>query len=146
MDSTQTEAREPAEETARVRALLRERGVKCTTARLLVLQTLGREPASHLGAAEIRRRITAGGGHLDVSTVYRTLERLVDLDLLHRLEAGGTEAVYGRAGGGHDHAVCEGCGAVADLAVPGLEAALKATEFQIRSLIARGLCPACQAA
>ncbi|MEU4032561.1 Fur family transcriptional regulator [Streptomyces collinus] len=128
------------------REQLRVRGARCTKARLSVLQVLA-ENGGHLGALQIHRRISDGGGHLDVSTVYRTLERLAELGLVHHL-AGTAQATYGLAVHPHHHAVCTGCGVVAQIPVPAvaevLQAAASAMAFRPESLVLSGLCPDCQ--
>ncbi|MEU1460753.1 Fur family transcriptional regulator [Streptomyces sp. NPDC005727] len=141
MTRTATDLRESCREQ------LRARGVRCTSARLSVLQVLA-EDGGHLGAAQIHRRISEAGGRLDVSTVYRTLERLAELGMVHQL-AGTAQASYGLAVEPHHHVVCTGCGAVDQIPAPvvaeALQAAAGVTAFRPESLVLSGLCPGCQA-
>ncbi|MGW0412394.1 Fur family transcriptional regulator [Streptomyces collinus] len=140
MTSSTTDLRE------RCREQLRERGARCTAARLNVLQVLA-EHGGHLGAAQIHRRISEVGGHVEVSTVYRTLERLVELRLVHQL-AGNAQVSFGLAMEAHHHAVCTGCGAIDQIPVAAvaevMRAAASATAYRPEGLVLSGLCPRCQ--
>lgn len=131
----------------RCRQELRARGVRCTSARLAVMCTLA-AGSGHLSATDIHRSISAAGGSLDVSTVYRTLERLTELGLVHQLPVAG-QASYGLVGEPHHHAVCTSCGAIDEIpALPvanALDSAMQATAFRLQSVVLNGLCPACQA-
>ncbi|MFF1344284.1 Fur family transcriptional regulator [Streptomyces sp. NPDC058290] len=129
------------------RQALRARGARCTRARLQVMSVLA-DPDGHLGAAEIHRRITASGGSLETSTVYRTLERLTEPDLVHLLPGHGSEGSYGLAGEPHHHAVRTRCGAVEEVAAHRLARAVgvlaRDTGFRHDALTLTGLCPQCQ--
>ncbi|MGH2544873.1 MAG: Fur family transcriptional regulator [Ardenticatenaceae bacterium] len=52
---------------------------------------------------------------VDLSTVYRTLELLCDLQVLHQL-AGSSPTEFERVAEPHHHLVCQECGAVTPLA------------------------------
>jgi Fur family ferric uptake transcriptional regulator len=147
--SEQRERNDPASEVVRWRAVLREHGVKCTAARLEILRTLDGATEGHLSARQIHRRITEAGGQLDLSTAYRTLERLMELGLVHVLAGRGEEMVYGLSAGAHHHAVCDHCGAVADVQVDGFAETVgdvvRQVGFRLDSLVLRGRCSACQA-
>ncbi|MFF0793737.1 Fur family transcriptional regulator [Streptomyces spiralis] len=131
----------------RSRQQLRARGVRCTSARLAVMGTLAAS-GGHLSATDIHRLISQAGGSLDASTVYRTLERLTELGLVHQLPIA-SQASYGLVGEAHHHAVCTNCGAIDEVPAPlvadALNSAVQATAFRLQSLVLNGLCPTCQA-
>ncbi|HKS49792.1 MAG TPA: Fur family transcriptional regulator [Amycolatopsis sp.] len=132
---------------ARCREELRARRMRFTSARLSIMDTLGAS-TGHLSAAEIHHRISTAGGHLNLSTVYRTLDRLTESGLVHRLP-GQAQVTYGLAVEPHHHAVCNRCGTIQEIPAPALADALRATAkaiaFRPESVVVTGLCPACQA-
>ena len=93
--------------------LLREKGLKATRTRLLVLEILGRAEKPQ-NAASIREQ-AAAQGPVDKVTVYRTLEALFQAGLLDRV--GGERAWHYHLVAGPDHGShppfphCTGCGA-----------------------------------
>jgi Fur family ferric uptake transcriptional regulator len=134
-----------------VRQLLRDAGVKVTTARLLVLRVLS-DADAHLGVQEIHARVNAIAPPIDLSTIYRTVARLEELGLVHSISTS-TEALYGLARRPHHHAVCTQCGRVTELsgapvvaALRGLEAVSGYTLSPGTSLTVHGLCTSCRAA
>jgi len=94
-----------------VAAALRERGGRLTTPRRLVLQALF--ATDDLVPAE---RIAAGtdtGIPLDLTSVYRTLERLEQLGVVRHIHVGHGPGVYGLLSHGErEYLVCEACGKV----------------------------------
>jgi Fur family transcriptional regulator, ferric uptake regulator len=90
---------------------LRRQGGRLTTPRRLVLEALF--AAGDLVTAE---RIAAGtdtGITLDLSSVYRNLERLEELGVVQHIHIGHGPGVYGLlAHGEHEYLVCEVCGRV----------------------------------
>lgn len=90
--------------------------------------------------------------------VYRALERLTDIGLIHRLES--CNAYIACSGPGHARhedeavafAICEGCGSVSEFAADRARAALEAVAtrqgFATReaTIELRGRCAACRAA
>ncbi|MFJ6381353.1 Fur family transcriptional regulator [Kitasatospora sp. NPDC092039] len=129
------------------RRLLREAGARCTGPRLRVLGAI-REHGGHLTVAEIHQRITSDGRNINVSTAYRSVDRLVELGLLHAVRGAGGEFSYGLVGEPHHHALCVECGRIAEfpdrLVAHGLRAAGFHTGFRIEALVVSGLCPDCQ--
>jgi Fur family ferric uptake transcriptional regulator len=132
------------------RQLLRDAGIKVTTARLLVLGVLA-DADGHLGVHDIDARVNAIAPPIDVSTVYRTVSRLEQLGLVHSISTP-TEALYGLARRPHHHAVCTHCGRVTELSGPSVTEALEGLEavsgYKLSSgtsLTVHGLCMACRA-
>jgi Fe2+ or Zn2+ uptake regulation protein len=132
--------------------LLRRAGCRPTAQRLLVLQALG--TADHVSADAALAHARARYPAINPSTVYRTLDALVDAGLARRTDLGAGRLHYELAREHrHHHAVCVGCGRVAHLhdeSLAPLGAALRAeTGYRLaddRELTLPGVCPECQAA
>ena len=99
-----------------LRATVRRAGLKCTPARLAVLQQLAeaRGPSTH---AEIHEALAARG--FDRATIYRNLHDLHDRRLVSRVDVGDQAARFELArtdAHGHDvahpHFLCDTCGDV----------------------------------
>jgi Fur family ferric uptake transcriptional regulator len=99
---------------------LRSQGGRLTTPRRLVLQALF--AAGDLVSAE---RIAAGadtGVALDLSSVYRNLEKLEELGVVQHIHVGHGPGVYGLLSEGeHEYLVCEVCGRVTSADVEQLD-------------------------
>ena len=99
---------------------LRSQGGRLTTPRRLVLQALF--AAGDLVSAE---RIAAGtdtGVALELSSVYRNLERLEELGVVQHIHIGHGPSVYGLlAQGEREYLVCEVCGRVTSADVEQLD-------------------------
>lgn len=106
---------------------VRRRGVRVTRQRALILQALC-ELDGHASAERVYERVTLHRRDLDLSTVYRTLERLRDLRVLSQTDLGrGCIEFEIVAEAPHHHLVCRDCGRVIDLDhgyLAGLSAAL----------------------
>jgi Fur family ferric uptake transcriptional regulator len=95
---------------------LRAKGRRLTRQRQLIWETFTAEPERHLSAEDVVERVRGRLPHVNPSTVYRTLELLVDEGLLLRTDLGGDRAYYEPAREhAHHHLVCERCGAVQHL-------------------------------
>ena len=94
---------------------LSERGYRLTPQRLMVVQAV--EAAdSHISAEEIYLQIRAIYPHMNISTVYRTLELLGELGLVTETDMGDGRVRYHSIGKGqHHHLVCQRCGATIDV-------------------------------
>jgi Fur family transcriptional regulator, ferric uptake regulator len=128
---------------------LDQAGYRSGAARREVIELLGAESCA-VTALEIDRRLESVGR----ATVYRTLEQLEQLHLVHRVEIGGDAAGYERvdAEQHHHHLVCEECGRLAPFADRSLEQAIEAVsrevEFEVAAhdVVLRGRCPDCKTA
>ena len=133
-------------------ALLRRAGCRPTAQRLLVLQALG--GGDHVSADEILAHAKARYPSINPSTVYRTLDALVEAGIARRTDLGSDRLFYEVAREHrHHHAVCQDCGAVAhihDASLRPLAQALEqATGYTLspdREMTVHGICPECQAA
>ena len=105
---------------------LSELGYRLTPQRMMVLSAIENSD-SHISAEEIFTQVVAKYPHVNISTVYRTLDLLKRLGLVTETDLGGGRVRYHPAGKGHHHhLVCRDCGAIIDLDEP-LLAPLKST-------------------
>ena len=94
------------------RATLREQGYRLTPQRNLIWEVL-RDAGRHLTAEEVAAEVRRTLPDVNVSTVYRTLELLVSLDLVVETRLEGSVCYYEVSPEPtHHHFVCTGCGAV----------------------------------
>jgi Fe2+ or Zn2+ uptake regulation protein len=132
--------------------LLRERGQRVTSQRLVILRELRRH-GGHAAADDIHRAVHRDLPGTSVPTVYAALELLVDLGLARKLDLGLGVALYDARTEAHQHAVCRRCGRIEDLNLELdpqalLSAAGAADRFEPRAteLVISGLCAQCVAA
>jgi len=132
------------------RSHLRARGHRLTPQRELVLAAV--EQLGHGTPEEIHAVVAEQSSAVNISTVYRTLTLLDELELVHVVQLGDRAPVYhSKALPSHVHLSCRECGGVTD-AEPGefapLEEQLRAThgfEIDLDRLVVTGLCRACRA-
>lgn len=130
--------------------LLRRAGCRPTAQRLLVLQALG--GGDHLTADDILLHARRRYPSINPSTVYRTLDALVDAGIARRTDLGAGRLHYELARTHrHHHVVCQGCGAVEhlhDASLGSLGETLAAETGYLltpdREIAIPGLCPDCQ--
>ena len=103
----------------KVKELLRESGLKVTSQRLMVMNILASYPDSHLTAEEIYDRVKTDYPEIGLATVYRTIQLLLELHLIDRinLDDGFVRYEIGNLGTGmsrhhHHHLICLKCGKV----------------------------------
>jgi Fe2+ or Zn2+ uptake regulation protein len=129
--------------------LLHARGQRVTSQRLVILRELRRR-RQHATAEEIHRAVHDELPGISIPTVYATLELLVELGLVRRIDTG-TAALFDAGLEPHQHAVCRRCGRVQDvdgrLNAGGLLSAADASGFHVEGaeLIISGLCQECAA-
>ena len=131
---------------------LRAKGRRLTRQRELIWQTFTADPDRHLSADEVVEHVRSLLPQVNASTVYRTLDLLVDEGLLLRTDLGADRAYYEPAREhAHHHLVCETCGAVEhfhDEQLGDLRRRIEASSgFVVGSgeITLRGLCRACRA-
>ena len=93
---------------------VREAGGRVTAPRRLVIETMVALPDHHLSAAEIVTAVREQEPEFYASTVYRTLELLVELAVVERVHLGAGAAVYHLPERAHHHLLCERCGEVTE--------------------------------
>ncbi len=92
--------------------LLRADGARITESRVAVVKALVDGPRHHVTAVDLLRALRRDHDEFPESTVYRTLDRLVAVGGVTRIEVDGGPAVYHVATSAHHHVVCDRCGRV----------------------------------
>ena len=102
-----------------VAAILKEKGLKVTIQRVLVLKTLSACPDKHLTAEEIYELVKVEYPEIGLATVYRTIQLLLELNLIDRINLDDGFARYEigtlnqkEAKHHHHHLICLKCGRV----------------------------------
>jgi Fur family ferric uptake transcriptional regulator len=98
--------------------ILKEKGLKVTRQRLVVLEVLAENAEKHLTAEEIYDRVKVENPDIGLATVYRTVQLLLELELIDRInlddgfvryEIGDMEKSEHHR---HHHLICLRCGSV----------------------------------
>jgi Fur family ferric uptake transcriptional regulator len=133
-------------------ARLESAGFKRGGARRAVIDALAAEPCA-VTALELDDRLRRGRRRVGRASVYRVLEELTALGLVHKLDLGTETARYERVepgGDHHHHMVCDRCGRVLPFSDPALERAVtKVTgdsSFEVRDheIVLHGACEMCR--
>lgn len=128
--------------------LCRDRGIPLTVQRRVILESLvGRE--DHPTADQIYETVAARLPGLSRATVYRVLETLVEVGVIHRASHLGTAARYDPNTDHHHHLTCVKCHKVVDLEETALAAihlptGLQGFEIMDYSVHLQGFCPECR--
>lgn len=94
---------------------LSEEGFRLTPQRMMVLEAI-ENSENHISAEEIYAQVIAMYPHVNISTVYRTMELLKRLGLVTETDLGGGRVRYHPVHKGHHHhLVCQECGRIIDL-------------------------------
>jgi len=135
------------------RSALARAGYRAGGAREEVLALLGRQDCC-LSAQEIHDELRAGDRRtVGLASVYRALELLTQLKLVHRVTVDGT-ACYEPAdpsGEHHHHAICDHCGKRDAFEDPELERLIDGVAARLgydvggHDVVLRGSCPDCAA-
>ena len=135
-----------------VRDVLRSSGARSGAAREAVIQHLA-EQRCCLSAQEVHDALRAGGHSIGIASVYRALEQLAELELVHRIDLGGGLTRFEPAqpnGEHHHHLVCGSCGKVDTFDDPELERAISAVAgshgyaLGQHEVVLRGACGDCR--
>ena len=90
---------------------LREKGYRLTPQRELVLQAV--ETLGHATPDEVLAKVREQSAAVNISTVYRTLELLEELEMVRHTHITDRAPTYhSRSTPDHVHLVCRGCGTV----------------------------------
>jgi Fur family ferric uptake transcriptional regulator len=100
--------------------LLREKGLKVTNQRLLVLEVLAEHRDSHMTAEDIYELVKEDYPDIGLATIYRTVQLLLEMQLVERinLDDGCVRYEIGEslddigAHHHHHHLICKTCGRV----------------------------------
>ncbi|MDF2532369.1 MAG: ferric uptake regulation protein [Clostridia bacterium] len=93
---------------------LRSKGLRLTEQRKLVLQLMHECKESQMSIEEIFKSLKVRDGNIGLSTVYRTLILLEELDLVHRLHDKDGYARYQFMRKGGCQYICSRCGSIQD--------------------------------
>lgn len=131
---------------------LRKKGVPLTPQRLMILSVL-EGSHDHVSAEDVFREVQKSYPYLNVSTVYRTLDLLKELDLVTVTDMGGGILRYHTAvDSGHHHLICHRCGVTIELEDSALEPVRQSIdaaygfEAQMHHFAIWGLCRDCRTA
>ena len=92
---------------------LKSAGLVATKQRITLLERLT-NASRPLSVEELSKKMQQ---HMNMTTVYRALDQLVEAGLVRRLDLRDNHARYEVAGKHHHHVVCTSCGDVADVSV-----------------------------
>ena len=130
--------------------LLRQAGQRPTPQRLMILSILAASDG-HVTAESIHAQVRREYPHLNLSTVYRTLELFRDHGLVSETDLGGGVRQFELLDRPHHHLICLNCGHMqeldAEVLAPVQEYALRHHGFHARldHLAIFGQCRACAA-
>ena len=140
----------------KVKDLLREKGLKVTSQRFMVLNILSAHGDEHLTVEEIYDLAKEESPEIGLATIYRTVQVLLELHVIEkvtfddgfaRYELNGEETGSGHR---HHHAICTQCGKVYSLETDPLDTLEKqvfeslgfeVTDHEVKLY---GLCSACR--
>jgi len=97
---------------------LRNHGFKCTVSREIILEVL-EATDEHLSPEEVYHKVYKEYPNIGLTTVYRTLELLVNLGIVVRFEFGDGKSRYELSENyshknHHHHLICSICGTILD--------------------------------
>ena len=107
---------------------LDSRGLRKTPERYAVLHRI-MAINGHFTIEELQQLIEADGFHVSRSTVYNTVELLMDANMLRRHVFEGMQAQYERITMPHTHLICTTCGKVKEVRDTGFAAIMNARRF-----------------
>ena len=129
---------------------LRQRGVRITPQREMILDALA-HGSGHMTAEEIYDQVKEHTKVINIATVYRTLDLLVEAGLASRANLWDGRLVYATSQHGpHLHLVCRSCGTTVDADSSLLSSFVTQVKEQYQFLAdwqhlsLQGTCQACQ--
>lgn len=126
---------------------LRKKGYRLTKPRKMVLKALTFYPQS---VTDIVNSLEKKQAIVDMATIYRTLQVLVGLGVVAKIQFNNTSALYELSSNNHHHhLVCNNCGSIEDICLNEdllMNQVNKQTSFKVQShsLEFFGLCVNCQ--
>jgi Fe2+ or Zn2+ uptake regulation protein len=142
--ATQTVPRDDAE----LAELLRERGLRATSQRV-VMHRLLRDRPRHLTAEELLSEAGEQLPGVSLPTVYATLELFEQLGIVRRVNGGGGTLLWDTRAEAHGHMICRRCGRIDDMEIPvdldraRRSAARAGFEPDRAEVVVSGLCASC---
>lgn len=98
----------------RLEQQLRDAGLRVTNGRVAMLETLDQRP--HSDAETLYELLREQAHETSIQSVHNVLSDLTRVGLIRRIEPAGSPARYERrVKDNHHHAVCTGCGSIADI-------------------------------
>jgi len=134
------------------RDALRRSGARSGAAREAVIAHLAKQQCC-LSAQEVLDGLRAAGRAVGIASVYRALDQLAELGLVHRIDLGEGVTRFEPAqpdGEHHHHIVCGSCGKVDRFDDPALERAISAVAgshgyaLGHHDVVLRGACGDCR--
>jgi len=129
---------------------LREKGYRITPQREWVIQAVASH-TSHFTAEMVSESVKEKSTAVNLATIYRTLDLLVDEGIISRSDLGQGQIIYANQKHGHHiHLVCRSCRQVIDASVSCTESikeALKADygfELDLNHISLFGICSNCK--
>lgn len=135
------------------REKLTEKDYRFTPQRQAVLETILEHGGEHLSAEDVYALVKQRHPEIGLATVYRALELLASLDVLHKIDLGDGRARYELGDAEehhHHHLICVDCGEVSEFDIDLLESlealvwrrtGFKVMDHQVKLF---GLCKGCQ--
>ncbi len=143
-----TKTHTPPRDDAELAELLRERGLRATSQRV-VMHRLLRDHNRHLSAEELLSEAGERLPGVSLPTVYATLELFEQLGVVRRVNGGGGTLLWDTRADAHHHMICRNCGRIEDMdAALDLERARRSAAragFQAdrAEVVVSGLCASC---
>src|SRR5919198_4107881 len=112
-----TKAHTPPRDDAELTELLRERGLRATSQRV-VMHRLLRDRDRHVSAEQLLSEASERLPGVSLPTVYATLELFEQLGIVRRVNGGGGTLLWDTRAGAHHHMICSRCGRIEDMEAP----------------------------
>jgi Fur family ferric uptake transcriptional regulator len=129
---------------------LRQKGFRITPQREMIIKAIT-ESNQHMSAEQVYERVRQRTQAINLATIYRTLDLLVEQGLVCRNDLGGGRIKYAtQQHGTHIHLVCRQCGCVIDaeysLIAPLADQFRARYDFEadLQHISISGLCQDCQ--
>jgi Fur family ferric uptake transcriptional regulator len=129
---------------------LRTHGYRITPQREMIIEAIAHQ-GEHIDADEVFSRVRERTRTVNLATVYRTLDLLVEQGLAYRIDLGEGRVIYSNnQHGPHVHLVCRKCGRVFDADQALLLSVYQSlqTDYQfaadLQHISILGLCKDCQ--
>ena len=117
MQMAETQTHTPPRDDIELAALLRERGLRATSQRV-VMHRLLRDHDRHLSAEELLSEASERLPGVSLPTVYATLELFEQLGIVRRVNGGGGTLLWDTRADAHHHMICRNCGRIEDMETP----------------------------
>jgi Fe2+ or Zn2+ uptake regulation protein len=147
--TTQSHTQAPPRDDAELAELLRGRGLRATSQRV-VMHRLLRDRDRHVSAEELLSEASERLPGVSLPTVYATLELFEQLGIVRRVNGGSGTLLWDTRADTHHHMICRNCGRIEDLETPlDLEPARRSAagsgfEADRAEVVVSGLCARCR--